>query len=93
MKRTAIKTTAMNEDDKIKLSELFEALSIVEGMRLLLGRMEKADTSDPAARAMITFFRSVLRKYEKKTTGYRINFDDLDNLEIIDETLRKFNKN
>jgi len=55
--------------------------------------MEKADTSDPAARAMITFFRSVLRKYEKKTTGYRINFDDLDNLEIIDETLRKFNKN
>jgi len=83
----------MNENDAQRLAETLEAIAIAEAMELLIRHTEENGPSDERQIAMLMFFRSLLSKYRRKTRNVKIQSDAYGDVQIIDETLRRFNKN
>jgi len=83
----------MTEDETRKLAETLEAIAIAEAMELLIRHTEENGPGDERQIAMLMFFRSLLSKYRRKTRNVKIQSDAYGDVQIIDETLRRFNKN
>ena len=83
----------MNENDAQRLAETLEAIAIAEAMELLIRHTEDNGHGDERQIAMLMFFRSLLSKYRRKTRNVKIQSDAYGDVQIIDETLRRFNKN
>ena len=83
----------MNEREQKRFYETLESVAIAQGLEMLLRQTEQNRSDDPAHMAMITFFRSLLTKYRRKVGTVRLIKDDYNQIKIVDETLRTFNKN
>lgn len=80
----------MNENDARRLAELLENLAITEAIELLLKQAEAGQSEEPSHLAMIVFLRSLHAKYRRKTAGTKIRRNGLNDIEVVDETLRRF---
>ena len=83
----------MTEDETRKLAETLESVALCEGLELLIRHTEENSHGDMRTAAMLIFFRSLLNKYKRRTRNVRIKTDAYGDVQIIDETLRRFNKN
>ena len=83
----------MNENDAQRLAETLEAIAIAEAMELLIRHTEDNGHGDERQIAMLMFFRSLLSKYRRKTRNVKIQSDAYGDVKVIDNELRKFNKN
>ena len=86
-------TGAMNENDAQRLAETLEAIAIAEAMELLIRHTEDNGHGDMRTAAMLIFFRSLLNKYKRRTRNIKIQSDAYGDVKVIDNELRKFNKN
>jgi len=80
----------MNEAEAQKLAQLLEDLAITEALALLLKQAEEGQSDDPSHLAMVVFLRSLHAKYRRKTAGTKIRRNGLNDIEVVDETLRRF---
>jgi len=80
----------MNENDAQRLAETLEAIAIAEAMELLIRHTEDNGHGDERQIAMLMFFRSLLSKYRRKTRNVKIQSDAYGDVQIVDESLRKF---
>ena len=80
----------MNEAEAQKLAQLLEDLAITEALALLLKQAEEGQSDDPSHLAMVVFLRSLHAKYRRKTAGTKIRRNDFGDVQIVDESLRKF---
>ena len=80
----------MNEDETRKLAETLESIAIAEAMELLIRHTEDNGHGDERQIAMLMFFRSLLSKYRRKTRNVKIQSDAYGDVQIVDESLRKF---
>jgi hypothetical protein len=83
----------MTDQEQKKFYETLEAVAVAQGLQLLIQQTEQTPSDDPAHMAMLTFFRSLLTKYRRKVGTVRLKKDDYGQVELIDDTLRTFNKN
>jgi len=83
----------MTPDEQRRFYEMLESVALAQAMEMLIKQTEQTRSDDPAHMAMLTFFRSLLTKYRRKTGVLRLSKDAYGQIELIDETLRTFNKN
>lgn len=83
----------MTEDETRKLAETLEAIALCEGLELLIRHTEENSHGDMRTAAMLIFFRSLLNKYKRRTRNIKIQSDAYGDVKVIDNELRKFNKN
>jgi len=80
----------MNEAEARRLAELLEAIALSEALELLITKTEGNGPGDERQIAMLMFFRSLLSKYRRKTRNVKIQSDAYGDVQIVDESLRKF---
>ena len=83
----------MTEDETRKLAETLESVALCEGLELLIRHTEENSHGDMRTAAMLIFFRSLLNKYKRRTRNIKIQSDAYGDVKVIDNELRKFNKN